>query len=186
MVRIKDENINTVEWWDKKHVGTHNNNITDQFRRFFDLDYLPKDRKFSLLDVGCGEMLYLKDLPKEFPLVEWGGLDFSPVVMERNENAFPNGKFYTLDVVEEDIPDIFDFIVSLHSFEHFEDPIIALNKCRKVCREKLIICVPYEDAWARERSHVHKFTLDDPWDDYESFRITDKNEIFYVFNGEAK
>jgi len=188
MVRIKDENINTIEWWDELHEGNkpHNVNITEQFRRFFDFGYLPKDQEISILDVACGEMLYLKDLPKEFPLVKWRGLDFSPVVMEKNKNYMSSATFYTLDIMKEDIPEVFDYIVSMHSFEHFDDPVVVLERCRKACKKQLIICVPYEDAWSREKSHIHKFTLDDPWNDYENFKITDKKEIFYVFNGEAE
>ena len=189
MVKIRDENINTEEYWDYLHNKSkvHNSQIPQQMIRFFNFGYIPKDEECSVLDIGCGDAFYVRDLEEQIPLVKWYGLDFSSVVTERNREGNPKGIFFDSNIDTEDIPGTFDYIVSLHSFEHFDFPVQVLQKCIKAARKKVIICVPYEDAWSTSPEHVHKFTLDSPWTNYSEYKLVgpQSQEIFYVFEGEA-
>ena len=190
MVKLdREKNINTVEWWNKLHGDgkEHNSKISQQFDRFFELGFLPTNKKITLLDVGCGHALHFRDLEKKYPLVEWCGLDFSSAAIERSERTAPHGTYYTANIEEDKLEGIFDYVVSMHTFEHFDNPVEVLGKCIAAAREKVIINVPYGDAWNSEGSHMHKFTLDDPFTNYVDHKIINKNlEISYVFNGEAK
>lgn len=191
MVRIRQVNINSGSFWDDKHEGPEakqNQNIALQMKRFFDLNFLPTDKEISVLDVACGEMIYVKtyDREKWFQNVEWHGLDISSTAIRKSIGHASRIHGYVANIDKEEIPGVFDYIVSIHSFEHFEDPVGALNKCIKACRERVIICVPYENAWGDDEAHVHKFTLTDPFTGYIDYKILDTNEIFFVFKGEAK
>ena len=186
MTRIRDENTNTPELWDSLHEKEHNGGMFQQFKRFFDLGYLPQDEEFSILDIGCGSANYIHKLAPMYQKVTWGGLDFSPVVIAKNKRGNPNATFYELDIMKDNIPDVYDYIVSMHTFEHFDDPDLALQKCVEMCRKKVIICVPFGDAWGNAPEHVHKFTENDPWNNWEDINIIDSKEVFFIFNGEAE
>jgi SAM-dependent methyltransferase len=188
-MRIRNENTNTKDLWNIHHSNGHNTGITAQFTRFFEEGFVPSDKAISLLDIGCGEMLYVRDYNQQnlHPLVQWHGLDLSETVAEKNRAFGHNITAHALNVMSEPMPGVFDFIVSMHSFEHFDDPVFVLNRCIESAREKVIICVPYEDAWGNDPTHIHKFTLQDPFTGYESFKIlNDNKEIFFVFDGRAK
>lgn len=186
MVRVKEENINTVEFWNGLHAGIHNRSIRVQFERFFQLGFLPTDKSVSVLDVGVGNANHFGDLKEEYPLVKFSGLDFSDACVEKNKGKYPDSNFYCVDIDKEDVPEVFDYIVSMHSFEHFEDPVAALKKCREKCRKRVIILVPYEDAWGKDPTHIHRFTLKDPFTGYVDHKIVNgEKEIFYVFEGLA-
>jgi len=188
MVRIKNDNVNTEKFWDDKHGAgqPHNAAITPQFERFFAWGYIPTNESVSILDVGCGQALHFRDLKSKYPLVSWNGLDISEIVRQKNHGHASDATFYKKDIMTEEIVGVYDYIISMHTFEHFEDPLFALQKCIKHCRKDVIICVPYEDAWGTDSSHVHKFTLTDPFTNYKAHRISDNNqEIFFVFSGEA-
>lgn len=190
-MKIRENNINTQDFWDRRHTskdGTHNRDVTKQFRRFFTEGFVPEDKKISVLDVACGEVLYVQefDNKKEYPEISFHALDISPEVAKKNKELSPRVETYSINVSTEEIPGFYDYIVSMHSFEHFEDPVLVLNKCLKICYEKVIICVPYLDAWSNDPSHLHKFSLEDPFSGYESYKIlNDGQEIFYVFKGLA-
>lgn len=188
MVRIKEDNVNTEEFWDGEHgkAQPHNHAIKSQFERFFTWGYIPSDQSVSILDIGCGQALHFQELKVKYPLVSWSGLDISQVVMDKNKEICPEATFIKKDIMTEDLGQDYDYIVSMHTFEHLEDPLAVLQKCIKHARKDVIICVPYGDAWGNDRTHVHKFTLEDPFTGYKAHRISDTNEeIFFVFSGEA-
>ena len=188
LTKIRDENINTKEWWDVRHKNSEQNGgITAQFERFFEIGFVPFDKPINLLDVGCGQVLYVKDFEEKnkYQNINFHALDISSEVATKNKGLSSKVTTYTLDISKEEIPGIFDYIVSMHSFEHFDDPVIALNKCLKACTGRVIICVPYADAWGGDDSHVHKFTPEDPFTGYESYHILNSEEIFFVFKGLA-
>lgn len=187
MVRIKEKNINTEKFWDDEHgeAQAHNIAITSQFERFFTWGYLPTDQNISILDVGCGQAFHFRDLKNKYPFVSWNGLEISQTVIDKNK-LFSDATFVKKDIMNDNIEEIYDYIVSMHTFEHLEDPLLVLQKCIKSCRKDVIICVPYGDAWGNDSAHVHKFTLEDPFAGYKAHRISDtKEEIFFVFSGEA-
>jgi SAM-dependent methyltransferase len=150
---------------------------------------VPTDKPIKLLDVGCGQVFYVRDFENQnlYQNVSFHALDISSKVAEKNQALSSKVTTYALDITTEDIPGTFDYIVSMHSFEHFEDPLLALNKCLKVCTGKVIICVPHGDAWSDDATHIHKFTKDEPFSGYESCQVINSDlEIFFVFKGLAK
>lgn len=193
MTRLKEENINTKEWWDSQHSdgSPHNQKIWDQFCRFFTMGYLPTDRSISVLDVGCGQALHFNDIHKTYPNVKMFGLDISKVVIEKNLQVAPHGEYLEIDINTQEIPGIYDFVVSMHTFEHFENPIEAVEKCRKVAREKVVVLVPNDHHWSGDRSHVHKFTPEEPFSGYVEAKVIDglygaEQELVFVFEGKAR
>jgi 2-polyprenyl-3-methyl-5-hydroxy-6-metoxy-1,4-benzoquinol methylase len=189
MVKIKEENINTKNFWNEKHSQRqpHNRNIADQFNRFFSMGFLPSNEEFSLLDIGCGNADHFDKLSKKYPLVKWFGTDLSSVITEKNKSLFPRGTFRCIDIEKEEINENFDYIVSMHTFEHLSDPVAVVKNIINHCRKNVIILVPYATAWNGDKSHVHSFSIDEPFKNYESYKIVNNDkEIFYGFKGKAK
>lgn len=190
MTKIRNENINTKEWWDIRHgqLEPQNSGISNQFERFFLMGFVPFDKPINVLDVGCGQVLYVREfeIQNKYQNVNFHALDISSEVAEKNKNISPKVTTYAMDISKEEIPGIFDYIVSMHTFEHLDDPVLVLNKCLNACTGKVIICVPYADAWGADPTHVHKFTSEDPFVGYESYQILRNEEIIFVFNGLAK
>lgn len=184
MVRIREENINTKEFWDEAHdKRNQNNHIDKQIKRFFEQGFLPTNESISVLDVGCGLPLHFSRLKNEYPLVEWYGLDLSEIPFDKAN--VPKSQRIVLDVDKEDVPGEYDYVISMHSFEHFDNPDKVKDKCLSVARKKVIILVPYLDAWSGCPEHVHKFEINDPFNDYSEYRVLGE-EIFFVFEGKAK
>lgn len=189
-MRFREENKNTKEFWKGKHGKKLNASISTQFQRFF--DWIPTGENISVLDVGFGDADHFRDY-SSYP-IEWHGLDFVEECIDRAKGVYPGATYHLIDINTEEIPGVYDYVVSMHTFEHFEDPVLALEKCLDACRRKVIICVPYKDAWGNAPGHLHKFYLDDPFTDYIEHKLfmgkeeapeDTAKEIFYVFNGRA-
>lgn len=188
MVKIRENNINSGSFWDDLHAAAHPHNasIFAQFDRLFTLGLIP-DFDCSILDVGCGQALHAPKLEQNYPKIEFTGLDLSPRVLEKNKQWSEKAKFICADIEKEDLQGTYDYIVSFHTFEHFTDPVSVLKKCLVAARKRVIICVPYEDAWNADPSHVHRFTLTEPFSGYIDYKIVNNDqEIFFVFEGLAK
>ena len=92
----------------------------------------------SVLDVGCGDIEVVKDLP----MVNYTGIDLSPFIMEKNRIKRPNWRFITGDFIElykknpleSDLVICFDVLIHQFHYETYQEIIRLLSKCcRKIC-----------------------------------------------------
>jgi len=75
-------NVNTISYWNRKFSVINNwrYKVYSQLMK-----YLPKNTKFSLLDIGCAlgdGCIFMK---KNFPKAEISGCDFSDVVLKKQK-----------------------------------------------------------------------------------------------------
>ncbi|WPD21292.1 MAG: class I SAM-dependent methyltransferase [Candidatus Electrothrix scaldis] len=90
-----------------------------------------EERKFHILDMGCGTgQLYgdlVQTLGKE--RLQYLGIDPSGAMLERALDKFPQAAFFQSDVMEV-LPDkdLFDLIVCSHSFPYYSDGEAALKR----------------------------------------------------------
>ena len=149
--------------------------------------FIPRDSK-KILDIGCGEGLFLALLKKEGNMETWG-VEINPEIAEvaqRNLDKVLAGDI--LEVVQ-DIPDLyFDCIVFNDVLEHMVNPDIILTKIKvKLNTDGVIVCsIPnvrhirvlrdllikkqwkYEDLGILDKTHLRFFT---------------KKSIIDMFNG---
>ena len=52
----------------------------------------------SVLDVGCGQGSFLKELKTEFPTIRPHGIDISPAAIRIAHKRVPDGQFFVVDV----------------------------------------------------------------------------------------
>ena len=138
-------NINTPEYWDKKLLSK--GECWRDFPYKFLLKFLPKNEKFSLLDIGCalGDGCIL--LKKEFPLAEISGADFSKVAIEKAKRKTNQVSFFVLDILKQNPPKKYDYIILIHILEHFNNPYLIVDKCLHFVRKALIIECPYTERF---------------------------------------
>ncbi|MFA5373685.1 MAG: class I SAM-dependent methyltransferase [Candidatus Omnitrophota bacterium] len=101
-----------------------------------------KARKGAILDVGCGQGSFLKEMARR----GWDcwGADISAYALDA-AGTKENIRFCPGDVADLDLPgNYFDAVTFWHSFEHIAAPGRALNKARSILKDngRLFISVP--------------------------------------------
>lgn len=137
-------NINSLAYWNKKLSLFGGEWRVHPYRHVLDL--LPKEMAFSLLDIGCG----LGDGPiflqQSFPQAEISGLEFSNIGIDIARRKSDIIHWHHLDILKDEIPDTYDYILIIRTLEHFDDPFSIVKKCLKAARISLIINVPYDEG----------------------------------------
>lgn len=135
------------------------------------------DLRGRVLDVGCGEQLYQKELAPALAsgAVEYTGLDPDEVSLARIRAALPQGRFHLGGI--EDFrgePASYDCVLCLRSLNHFEDVEAALGRMAHLLKPGgallIVECTPFamlrrpEQVAAADRApraghqHFHNLT----------------------------
>jgi len=154
------ENINTKEYWDKKltRVITYHKGPWRVRVYKFLLDILPKNKKFSLLDVGCGLGDGLGMLHKYFPLAKLYGLDFSNAGIKEAKKRYPEIDFICTDIYSYEFQQKYSYITIIRTLEHLSYPFEILDKCLKSATRAVLLNNPSPKLKCRE--HINKFYPD--------------------------
>lgn len=107
-----------------------------------------KDAKgVSVLDIGCGEGLFLKMLRERYPSIEIAGMDIHPGVASLE---LPGVTVRRADISNESLPpESYDCIFCLDVLEHIRDlsaPIAAVKGALKK-NGRLVVSAPAENAF---------------------------------------
>ena len=84
-------------------------------------------RPLRALDVGCGDGYWLWRLA-QLPDVEWTGLDYNPVRVQRARQVAPHADVRRADVTEFDPGNPFDVILFSQVIEHVSDDVGLLRR----------------------------------------------------------
>jgi len=123
-----------------------------------------KEFKGKLLDVGCGIGEFLQWYPNSF------GIDTNRFLVkyckERGINCI-YGSIYKIPFKKS----MFDTVLCSHLMEHLSKPDMAMKEIRRVLKKagKLIIIVPTEKGYKRDKTHV-KF-----WDKENIGKLLEKH-----------
>lgn len=165
-------NMNSRGYWDAKLASIGEHWRDENYRHV--IDFLPDDRPATLLDIGCAVGDGCEYIRLSRPNIRVVGADFSRVGIEQaREKAARQGldlEYVELDILEDQIPEIFDLITIVETLEHFNDPFTVVDKCIRSCSDKLVISVPYsEDGSGPSRSlGEHRYCFDEgTFRDYE-------------------
>lgn len=103
-------------------------------KKLVDAHIILKNSK--VLDVGCGAAYLLKKFNDEVSndLDLWG-IDISTKAVEIAKTLFPKGHYIAGDALQSKLEsDFFDIVVSYGSYEHFENPQLAISEASRVLR----------------------------------------------------
>lgn len=128
---------------------------------YYLLDLFPKDKAFSLLDIGCALGDGCELLQETFPKAKITGIDISEVGIEKAKKKTKYVKYLVLDILKDPIPDKYDYITIVQTLEHFNDPFIVVDKCLKYINCALIVSTPYYQDSSGKITEVseHRYTF---------------------------
>jgi 2-polyprenyl-3-methyl-5-hydroxy-6-metoxy-1,4-benzoquinol methylase len=165
-------NVNTRKYWDSMFSKKENFLRDYPYRPLTEV--LPRDKVFSLLDIGCAMGDGLELLAKSFPLAKFSGADLSPAGIEKALAKTKNIDYFVLDITKDELPKKYDFITLVHVLEHINDPFPIVDKCLKFVNEALIICTPYIEQFDNPRLYLsgeHRYLFNEHTFDRYNFQI---------------
>ena len=136
-------NLNSLNYWNKKLSGRGSGWRTHPYEHLISI--LPKEKAYSILDIGCGlgdGVIFLKE---KFPNLRLEGLDFSDIGIKMARKKSETIAWHNLDILRDSIPDSYDYILIIRTLEHFDNPFTVLDKCLKATRKSVIVNVPYDN-----------------------------------------
>lgn len=135
----------------------------------FSVMYLKSRNNGKLLDVGCGNGSFMKNMRNLGWDVE--GVDFDLNAVETAKSKGLSVRQGTLE--EQEYPNNhFDAITMCHLIEHVHDPVPLLQECYRILKPggELVIVTPNNESWGHKRfqqnwrgleppRHLHIFNL---------------------------
>lgn len=109
----------------------------------------------SLLDVGCGNGIFLAEASQRLPQARLVGADISLHVIEANRRALPSLEFSVLDLEQEALRERFDAVVCMELIEHCVDPQAAIARLAEMTERWLFLSVPCGPVFAIDRMVGH-------------------------------
>ncbi|NJN17837.1 MAG: class I SAM-dependent methyltransferase [Oscillochloris sp.] len=115
----------------------------------------------SILDIGCGEGSFLKEVVALRPNIQVIGTDVSPKAIELARKQVPQGRYEFLDVEHHALDLQADLTICCEVLEHIEDDHTAIANLAKMTRRYLVTVVPQGRMRGFERGdvgHVRNYT----------------------------
>jgi len=134
-------NVNTKEYWNKRLSKIEGAWRDDHYHLIVGM--LPENENFTLLDVGCAlgdGIILLKD---KYPKAKFSGLDISEIGIEKAKQKAPDVSYHVIDILKDEIPKMYDYILIVQTLEHFDDPHFIVDTLLKHCKKSIIVSVPY-------------------------------------------
>jgi SAM-dependent methyltransferase len=113
----------------------------------------------SLIDVGCGDGRFLRELLTKRPSVDAFGIDYSerPIAMARGMN--PDLDFEVVDLLSEDVGREFDVATAVEVLEHIPPDDLPTFVARitdlLVDDGRFVLTVPHENKSVRDKHYQH-------------------------------
>jgi 2-polyprenyl-3-methyl-5-hydroxy-6-metoxy-1,4-benzoquinol methylase len=122
-------------------------------------------RPSSILDVGCGNGLLLRELSEATSATRVVGLDLSEARIKDNQARYPWGEFVACDVTAR-VPDVgrFNVITMSEIIEHVDDPARLLMAARTLLSPGGTVVITTQSGPVRETErrvgHVRHFSAE--------------------------
>lgn len=129
-----------------------------------EIDEILETKKIkSLIDLGCGDGIFIHALKRKYPKLKIVGIDISERRIKGLKKKFPNDKFYCRDVCNTKLKEKFDFVYSSQVLEHVESDKKMINEMKKLLKNNgtLFVSSVIKKPWAIYKYRNNgKFTLD--------------------------
>ena len=96
----------------------------------------------TILDVSCGEGIFLREVLRKFKLTRASGLDISDIAVSIAKRRSPDPGFVVADGQRIPFKDkSFDYVTCLGSLEHYLDQDLGLREIRRVAKDDARFCI---------------------------------------------
>ncbi len=172
-------NLNSKKYWNERLSDFDSFWRNENYLHILDL--LPKDKKFSLLDIGCAIGDGCELLKEKFPRAKITGVDISEIGIEKAIQKTKGVEYFVLDILKDPISMKYDYITIIETLEHFDNPFAVVDICLKHVVDSLIISTPYnqENFSGRIRSvSEHRYSFNEKtFANYNNCRVVKITEF---------
>ncbi len=99
--------------------------------------------RMRLLDFGCGDMAFAREIKHAFPSLSIMGVDVVDFGRRYKGISFRRYDGHTLPFPNRN----FDAVVSWHVFHHTTEPFVLFGECARVAKDTLFIVEPTFRGW---------------------------------------
>lgn len=138
-------NLNSMKYWDSKLNGVGNYWRNENYYHL--LEFFPKNKVFTLLDIGCALGDGCELLKEKLPKSKITGIDISKVGIDKAKEKGKKIEYYVSDILKDPILKSFDYITIIQTLEHIDNPFAVVDKCLKCTKKALLISVPYNSKY---------------------------------------
>ncbi|MCM8796931.1 MAG: class I SAM-dependent methyltransferase [Candidatus Omnitrophica bacterium] len=101
----------------------------------------------TLLDVSCGEGIFLRELSRQVKSIKTFGLDISSVAISLARQNACDSVFLVADGQKMPFQDkMFDYVTCLGSLEHYLEPETGLKEIARVAKDNAKFCIVLPNA----------------------------------------
>lgn len=113
----------------------------------------------SLIDIGCGDGRFLREVSRVYPTAELLGVDYSEKAVRLAKAMNPDLRYEVVNLIDEDLSTRFDVATMIEVLEH-----IPLEQVPAFCEAavrilndggRLIITVPHENSRLLDKHYQH-------------------------------
>jgi len=149
-------NNNTKEYWDKdwgtgkRRFPSYTMNIVRWL--------IPEG--LSVLDIGCGNGKFLRDVRDNSKPGKLFGIDISPVAIKKMNDSGIDGVVWDVENFN-DFNMEFDVTVCTHVFEHVDNDIGLAKNIARVTKKLILVAVPNDCSYPEfTGTHVRKYNFE--------------------------
>lgn len=182
MKRIREENCNTPEFFDKCWEGDLRKRLRQFDMHRFHAMKKPIRNGDRVIELACGCSEFLSYAHNFNPKGEFWGCDYSKWAMKYMPQVDPRVKWVYGDIFTHPIPKCsFDVVCAGEIIEHLEKPETLAYRMAELAKPKgtLVITTLLPDLQARDQAHIWKF---EPSDLEKMFSRVGRAEVVTVGN----
>jgi ubiquinone/menaquinone biosynthesis C-methylase UbiE len=127
----------------------------------------------TLLDVSCGEGIFLREISKKVKPIRTFGLDISDIAVSVATRNSPCSVLLVADGQRIPFRDkVFDYVTCLGSLEHYFEPDLGLREIARVAKENAKFCIVLPNSHSIDLFLHVKRQGDKPVDDFQIIERT--------------
>jgi len=123
------------------------------------LDQLARLSFGSVVDIGCGDGRFLREVAKRYPNARLLGVDVSERAIQLARAMNPTLEYKAINIVEESLPDSFDVVTLIEVLEHIPPQQVASFLKAVVDNTKdsgwLVLTVPHANVAVLNKHYQH-------------------------------